>query len=277
MTIINECPIGCQGTLGSSDFMLPEGPLRRCNQCGQLVTVCDRESYGSRFQPFDEDHPIDRNPHVHLKRLARVQKYAPNGIHGQKAILDIGCNIGTFLGLAIEAGYRAIGVEPDPKAAQEAVGSGLDVRCGYLEDLNFPEEAFDLITLFEVIEHLEKPAALLQECHRILRTSGKMFITTGNTSSWSVRRRKEEWDYFDLKLGHISFFNPLSMGILARSGGFEVQKIETRSVSLQDKESASWLKYRLTKIAAEAMSLPARLLNRGHDMFVVLRKQAQDE
>lgn len=272
MQIIHECPIGCHGTLGPSDFILPEGPLRRCNQCGQLVSACNGENYERRFQPFDEDHPIDRNPHVHSKRLRRVQKYAPNGAPDKKTILDIGCNIGTFLRLAKAEGYRAMGVEPDPEAAQEGMASGLDIRCGYLGDLNFPDRSFDVITLFEVIEHLVKPAELLEECCRILRNSGFMFITTGNTASWTVRWRKQEWDYFDLKLGHLSFFNPLSMGILARRAGFEVVKIETSSLSLRDKESASWMQYGVAKIAEEALSLPARLLNRGHDMFVVLKK-----
>ena len=272
MAIITECPVGCIGSLEPNNIFLPEGQLRQCPQCGQVLSSCDPESYGRRFQPFDENHPIDRNPHVHAKRLRRVQKYAPNGVSEKKTILDIGCNIGTFLGLAKAVGYRTMGVEPDAKAAQEGIGLGLDIRCGYLRDLKFADSSCDIVTLFEVIEHLDKPIGLLEECHRILKEGGFMFITTGNTSSWTVGWRKQNWDYFDLKLGHISFFNPLSMRILARKTGFDVVKIETRSVSLRDKESASWAEFRAAKLAAEALSLPARLLNRGHDMLVVLKK-----
>jgi 2-polyprenyl-3-methyl-5-hydroxy-6-metoxy-1,4-benzoquinol methylase len=272
MPIINECPVGCIGSLVASNIILPEGPLLQCKRCGQIVSSCDNEDYRSRFQPFDENHPIDRNPHVHAKRLKRVQKYAPNGFPQKKTILDIGCNIGTFLGLAKAAGYLTLGVEPDTKAVQEGTGSGLDIRCGYLHDLMLPDSSYDIITLFEVIEHLDKPIELLGECHRILKKEGVLFITTGNTSSWTVKWRKQNWDYFDLKLGHISFFNPLSMTVLARHTDFEAVKIETRSVSLRDKASASRVEYRIAKIAAEALSLPARLLGSGHDMFVVLKK-----
>jgi len=272
MPIINSCPIGCDGSLVPSPLLLPEGPLFKCSQCGQFVSSCDNESYKRRFQPFDENHPIDHNPHVHAKRLRQVQKYASNGGSEKKTILDIGCNIGTFLGLAKAAGYLTLGVEPDTKAVQEGTGSGLDIRCGYLHDLKFADSSLDIVTLFEVIEHLDKPIGLLAECHRILKRTGFMFITTGNTSSWTVGWRGQHWDYFDLKLGHISFFNPLSMRMLARKAGFDVVKIETRSISLRDKESASWIEYRVAKLATEALSLPARLMKRGHDMLAVLRK-----
>jgi len=272
MAIINECPVGCDGALVSGPFVLREGPLLKCNRCGQFVNSCDHETYRRRFQPFDKDHPIDRNPHVHAKRLRKVQTYAPNGFSEKKTILDIGCNIGTFLGLAKAAGYCTLGVEPDAKAVQEGIGSGLDIRCGYLHDLKLGDSTFDIITLFEVIEHLDKPQWLLAECHRILKKAGFMFITTGNTSSWTVKWRKQDWDYFGLKLGHISFFNTGSITVLARNTGFEVVNIATKSVSLRDRRGCSRVEYRIAKIAAEILSLPARLLNRGHDMFVVLKK-----
>lgn len=272
MAIINECPIGCIEALGESNIVLPEGPLLKCNKCGQIVSSCDDENYWRRFQPFDENHPIDRNPHAHAKRLRRVQKYAPNRLSEKRKILDIGCNIGTFLGLAGAAGYLPIGVEPDSEAAGEGIRSGLDIRCGYLHDLKFADSSYDIITLFEVIEHLDKPVELLGECYRILKREGFMFITTGNTSSWSAKLLKEKWDYFQLKLGHISFFNSVSMRILARNTGFEVVKIETKSVSLRGRGGSGRAEYRAAKIVAGALSLPARLLCRGHDMFVVLKK-----
>jgi SAM-dependent methyltransferase len=271
MRIIEKCPVGCDSTLESSDILLPEGALLRCPSCGQLVSPCDAETYKRRFQPFGADNPIDKNPSVHRKRLKKIQKvvrFPPE----ETCLLDIGCNVGTFLQLAKKQGYLSTGVEPDAKAVEAGLKSGLDIRCGYLHEINLGDGLYDIVTLFEVVEHLEDPSGLLKECHRILKPGGFLCMTTGNTRSWTVKFLKGKWDYFDLKLGHISFFNPSSVGTVAKRMGFEVVKIETRSVSLEKRNGTSRIKYRMAKIVAEVLGLPARLLSKGQDMFVAMRK-----
>jgi len=97
-------------------------------------------------------------------------------------------------------------------------------------------------------------------------------MTTGNARSWTVKFLKGKWDYFDLKLGHISFFNPTSLNRVAKGTGFRVVKIGTKGVSLQEKEGASRIQYRMAKILAEVLGLPAGWLNKGQDMFVAMKK-----
>ena len=271
MPTIEKCPVGCGSTLEPSDLLLPEGALLRCTQCGQLVSACDAETYQRRFQPFGEDNPIDRNPSVHRKRLRKVQRHVHLQPRGTR-LLDIGCNIGTFLQVAKERGYSVLGVEPDPGAVEAGLRAGLDIRCGYLHEVNLGDAQYDIVTLFEVLEHLEDPAGLLKECRRILKPGGFLCMTTGNSRSWTARFMKGKWDYFDLKLGHISFFNPSSVSLMAERTGFEVVKIETKSVGLQRKEETSRVKYRMSKMVAEVLGLAAGRLNRGQNMFVTLRK-----
>jgi len=256
------------------DIQLPEGSLLKCVKCGQLVTSSDMETYHRRFQPFDESNPIDRNPRVHVKRLRRMRRHM-NRSPDETRLLDVGSNIGTFLNQARFQGYEVTGVDPDVNAVQTAAASGLNVKCGYLHEMHFADGHFDIITLFEVIEHLKDPIGLLRECNRILKLSGLLFITTGNTESWTVRFLKEDWDYFDLKLGHISFFSPSSMRMLAERTGFKVTKMETRSVSVQKRFCGSKLERNGRKVVGEILNLPARMLNRGHDMFVVLKKKTR--
>jgi hypothetical protein len=97
-------------------------------------------------------------------------------------------------------------------------------------------------------------------------------MTTGNARSWTARLLKGKWDYFDLKVGHISFFNPSSVSTVAGRTGFKIVKIVTRSVSLKKREGSSGIKYRMAKIVAEVLGLPAGLLNKGQEMFVVMTK-----
>ncbi|MEJ2726126.1 MAG: methyltransferase domain-containing protein [Deltaproteobacteria bacterium] len=215
LSVIDGCPLNCDCELEPMDIHLPEGFLLRCIKCGQWVTSSDVETYHKRFRPFDESNPIDPNPGVHLKRLRRMKRHM-SLFPGETRLLDVGCNIGTFLNQASLQGYRVTGVEPDEKAVQTAIESGLNVKCGYLHEVHFAARHFDIITLFEVIEHLKDPIGLLKECNRILKFSGVLFITTGNAESWTVRILKGDWDYFDLRLGHISFFCPSSIGEKAR-------------------------------------------------------------
>jgi len=209
---------------------------------------------------------------VHLKRLKKVKRYT-NLPPGVARLLDVGCNIGTFLQHAKTLGFQAMGVEPDREAAEVGAESGLDIKCGYLQGMNFAEGSFQIITLFEVIEHLTEPIALMRECRRILEPSGRMFITTGNTRSWTVRFVQEKWDYFALRLGHISFFNPASMVRLAEKAGFEVVRIETRSFTAQNGLSPSNLERFAKKMLGEALNWPAKMCQRGHDIFAVLKKK----
>ena len=271
MRIIEKCPVGCDSTLESSDILLSEGVLRRCTSCGQLVNPCDAETYKRRFQPFGADNPIDKNPSVHRKRLKKIQKY----VHfppEETRLLDIGCNLGTFLQLAKEQGYLITGVEPDANAVEAGLRSGLDIRCGYLHEINLGDARYDIVTLFEVVEHLEDPTGLLKECHRILKPGGFLCMTTGNARSWTVKFLKGRWDYFDLKFGHISFFNPSSIRTIARNTRFDTIRVQTKSVCLRERNISTPVRYRIAKIAAEILNVPGSILNRGHDMFIVLRK-----
>ena len=102
-----------------------------------------------------------------------------------------------------------------------------------------------------------------------------MFLTTGNTASWTVGFLGERWDYFNMRdggQGHISFFNPASISRIAMNVGFEVKAIESRRVKTVLKGKTRGVKYALGKLAQELLSAPAKLLNKGHDMMAVLRK-----
>jgi 2-polyprenyl-3-methyl-5-hydroxy-6-metoxy-1,4-benzoquinol methylase len=171
-----------------------------------------------------------------------------------------------FLEIAKEGGYLATGVEPAEIATETAHSKGLDVRCGFLEDQHFSECYYDVITLFEVIEHLKNPVPLLRECHRILKPGGLMFISTGNAASWTVRFLKKNWDYFDIHKGHISFFNPLSLKKIVHSAGFKVVNFETRSVKIYSKKNI------YTKLISEILNLPVKIFKKGHDLLFIVKK-----
>jgi 2-polyprenyl-3-methyl-5-hydroxy-6-metoxy-1,4-benzoquinol methylase len=277
------CPCCGNSNLQESNVNAAEGNLLICNRCQQLISQCTKEKYATTMRQFDQEgvtlpkgRSIQRALKVHGKRLALIRKhcnYLP--AHAIK-LLDVGCSSGSFLLSAKSFGFmQAEGVEPAAKAVATAKSLGLKVSSGYLEDINFSDNSFDAITLFEVIEHLENPNQLLTECCRILKPEGILMIGTGNTSSWTVRAMQGRWEYFDMERhgGHISFFNPSSIAKIACTNKFQVAEIKTRCVQFYNKaDRVNIVVKKITKLFTELLNIPAQIFGKGHDMLAVLRK-----
>jgi 2-polyprenyl-3-methyl-5-hydroxy-6-metoxy-1,4-benzoquinol methylase len=276
---IENCPVGCAASFEATAILLPEGALLRCTECGQLVSQITEADYRRSMQAFDSTafnlpnaHESQRRNAYARRRLARACRLLADA-PAQPRLLDVGCSRGDFVAAAAQLGFAAEGVEPAPHIAEAARAAGRTVHTGLLEAQKFPAAQFDVVSLFEVIEHLRAPLPLLEECRRILRPGGVLLISTGNTASWTVRAMKARWDYFQIEkdAGHVSFFNPRSMALLAERAGLEVAALSTGRVRFAEKTDLPGWAYAAAKLAAEALSLPARLLGRGHDMLVYLR------
>lgn len=279
-TYVSECPIGCASQLTATQIVLPEGALRRCPGCGQLVSQVTAARYWETMEQFDRadfNQPtagaLARRRSVFHRRLGAIA--ALLGKEPSEArLLDVGCSRGHFVEAAAQSGFRAEGVEPAPRLAAAAREAGLNVHTGLLEEQDFPAQSFDAVTLFEVLEHLKDPRSVLSECRRILRPGGILLLSTGNADSWTASVMGARWDYFQIALdgGHISFFNPSSIRRLAEACGFAVARIETSRVKFYEKgEVAAWC-YGITKFVAELLNYPARVFRKGHDLLAYLRR-----
>jgi 2-polyprenyl-3-methyl-5-hydroxy-6-metoxy-1,4-benzoquinol methylase len=276
---IADCPIGCGASLLPTSLLLPEGPLRACAECGQLVSSVNEAGYWESMREFDTSvgtNPVEGAAGRRDKRAGKILASIRNVLgdrDGRISLLDVGCSSGVFMAAARARGVDAQGVEPAQKAAKTAQEAGFEVFCGTLEQAEFPAGSFDAVTILEVIEHLRDPVSLLQECLRVLKPGGVLAIGTGNTGSLTVRVLGTEWDYLQIARhgGHISFFNPQSMRLLAQRTGFEIERIRTRRVSFVADDSGGRLRYRLLKTAGEVMSAFVAMTEQGHDMLALLR------
>jgi SAM-dependent methyltransferase len=190
-------------------------------------------------------------------------------------MLDVGCSSGSLLRVASGMGLQVAGAEPALAAAQAAKDAGFDVFAGYLQDARYPDASFDVITLFEIVEHLSDPTALVKECCRILRPGGVLAVNTPNAHSWTARYMKGRWEGFSLVDlgGHASFFSPTSIRTLADLCGLRVCRIETRNVRFYESGQCERITYRIAKILAQLLALPARIFGQGHDLLVFMRKE----
>jgi 2-polyprenyl-3-methyl-5-hydroxy-6-metoxy-1,4-benzoquinol methylase len=95
-----------------------------------------------------------------------------------RRLLEIGSGYGSFLEAAATAGWDAEGVEISRYACDVARGRGCQVYCGQLEAAPVAESAFDVIVMWDVIEHLTSPLEVLSRVARLLRPGGAVFIRT---------------------------------------------------------------------------------------------------
>ena len=279
--LITSCPVGCGTQLVETDIVLAEGPLLRCSVCGQLMSSCTHEQYERALKKWDtsngtipETQSAARFQQVTERRLRCALRLLGRMPPRPFRLLDVGCSSGALLAVAAKLGFSPSGVEIASKAAETARHAGFEVFCGLLHEAHFTDEAFHVITAFELIEHLRDPLLLLTECYRILRPRGVLIINTPNAASWTAGAMRERWDGFSLSSmgGHVSFFSPRSLVHLAGQCGFRVERLETRRVRFVESHQASPVIYRTLKVLAEVCSIPASLMDKGHDMLAFLRK-----
>lgn len=128
------------------------------------------------------------------KRLRAIEKHQQGG-----ELLDVGAGSGAFVEeVGRSEGWTAIGVEANDAVATSARRRGLDMRSGTLEAQRFPAARFDVVTMWDVLEHLHDPLATLQEIHRILRPRGLVVASTPNLDSWDRRLFGQYWIGYEL-------------------------------------------------------------------------------
>jgi 2-polyprenyl-3-methyl-5-hydroxy-6-metoxy-1,4-benzoquinol methylase len=151
----------------------------------------------------------------HLHPLEKITGQA----HGRK-LLDVGCYIGVFLEIAAKHGWEAWGIEPSQWAAEQAKKLGLNVIHGTLSAANLPEASFDVVTLWDVIEHLSDPMAEICRAHRVLKPGGLVVIHTMDIDSLFARVMGPRWPW--LMEMHIYYFSQRTMAAMLRKAGFQV-------------------------------------------------------
>lgn len=135
-------------------------------------------------------------------------------------LLEVGCGSGEFLTRMKRRGWTVQGIDIDPGATEYCQQQGLDVECGSLENIGYPPDHFDAITMNHVIEHLFDPIATLKECHRILKPGGQLVLVTPNSRSHAHEHFGPAWRGLEPPR-HIHIFSPDTLRTMARTVGFK--------------------------------------------------------
>jgi len=92
------------------------------------------------------------------------------------AMLDIGCSYGWFMEEAKKKGIIPYGVDPQPEKAGRAIDKGLDVKIGYFPADVEPSRKYDIISLNDVLEHLEDADGAIKNSGEFLNSEGRLVI-----------------------------------------------------------------------------------------------------
>src|SRR5262245_11096160 len=174
------------------------------------------EGHSSRIEYYLRAEPADRRTFGEI--LDQAARRFPAGGH----LLDVGPNVGTALALAAARGWSARGVEINQEAARYCRERlGLDVVAGTLEAAELPDEHFDLVLMFDVIEHLLDPLASLSRVRRLLRREGMVMVSTPDIARLSARVLQVKPEE------HLFYFTPATMRTLLERAGFRVETVES--------------------------------------------------
>lgn len=145
-------------------------------------------------------------------------------------VLEIGCGPGLMLGAFRRRGWRAMGIERNEEVAAEARRSqGVEVVTTPVEGLP-PDARFDLIVMFNVLEHIAEPVLLLRQCARRLNPGGRVLINVPNFASWQARFAGRNWFHLDVPR-HLTHFTPQTLSMTLERAGLRL--ITTGYVSLE--------------------------------------------
>lgn len=198
----------------------------RCVRCG-LIYVSPRPTQAGGAGIYrrlrDERYASLREERVeHFEHdLAELEQFGPRG-----PVLDVGCGSGYFLDAARRRGWDpAQGVELNSWMVELGHEAGLDIAGGQLRDQNYPEGFFQLVSFWDVIEHMNDPLAELAEARRILRPGGLLVLLVPDAASFWARILGERW-WAVIRM-HLFYFTGETVTRMLEQCGFRVERVGT--------------------------------------------------
>tara|TARA_B100001123_G_scaffold357082_1_gene411085 strand:- start:688 stop:1443 length:756 start_codon:yes stop_codon:yes gene_type:complete len=218
------CPV-CGNDEFEELFSKHDEIFASCNVC-TFILINPPPNLETITATYDADYSQTyiRKADKKLKRcsgwVARVQRrFVTSG-----RWLDVGCSAGFVVRAAADRGFEAHGVEVESAAIQygREVLQLENLRCGFLEDQGYPDSYFDVISLYDVIEHVPNLNRLITEVGRILTPGGVVEIRTPNVDHWSTPRDLSTWK--EIKPSeHLYYFSFPTLRTLLENHGFNVR------------------------------------------------------
>ena len=217
--------------------------LVQCRQCGlyyssprpdaDMLKACYTSVEDAVYQ-----EEMDGRVKTFQRNLKNISRYKRGG-----ALLDVGCSMGVFLAEAKKAGWDAMGVEPSAWCVQQGRRLlNIDARQGTDDDLKSLGREFDVVTLWDVLEHVDDPLKTLKNCKDVLADDGILVFSTVDIGSVYAKFLGKKWPWL-MKM-HIYYFNRKSIRKYLDKAGLELLEIRVYKHTV----SLNYLLYKLNSI-----------------------------
>ncbi len=225
------CPV-CRNVEFVSYLKVNDFNLIRCKKCKLGIThpfPSTEQSLQANLETYNSEQriqlyltKIDYFKKRYRKYLQNIRNYKPQG-----KLLDVGCNIGLFLVTAKEEGFEATGIELNKECADYGVKNfELDIVNDYLENRGFQDGTFDIVTMFDVLEHIPDMRNALGEVRRVLKKDGLLVVQLPNLDSIMARITGSNWVWLTTP-DHLYHFNPKNLSEFLLSNGFRIKYLRT--------------------------------------------------
>jgi 2-polyprenyl-3-methyl-5-hydroxy-6-metoxy-1,4-benzoquinol methylase len=216
---------GATATVAMHDF--PQASIDSCSSCG-FVQIRDLPSQNALRAIYTQNY-FDHTKYEgdwasQREKLRRLSLLRQAGVPHQGGVLDAGCATGDFIVSALKH-YQMWGLDVSQfaiESARERLPEMAErLLAGLLEDQDLPTEYFDAVVLWDVIEHLCDPVAVVSQLTNIIKPGGSLLISTPNIGSWMARISGKRWPFMTPP-EHVSFFNRRSLQKLFESCGLRL-------------------------------------------------------
>jgi len=256
----------------------------RCLKCGSIFVggVEINDQYYKKYYPVDYyDESTSGKKLINLAlgfldkfSLKRKQKFILKNVKSKDKklkILDVGCGGGNFLSGLDSSLFEKYGVEINKKGYKRCLEKGFKVYNQELTDIDFQDKKFDIVTLWHVLEHIEKPMGLLNGINHILKNNGVLILDTPNTNSLGFKYGRENWFHLDSPR-HLILYNRKSINWLLKKNKFKI--IEVKNEFYDYPFDLFWsIKKSIFRFVIYPFYPTFKLLSREHLTFVCKKNE----
>lgn len=222
------------GSTHSQPFCPSNGRgLVQCTGCG-LVYVGERPSVDHLYDLYDASYFRNENSgevgytdyaqdegnirRTFTRRFAHIERFVQPG-----RLLDVGCALGFAIDVASQRGWQVEGMDISQHAVDYVSERfGHPVHLGSLDNLELEAGAYDLVTMWDVIEHVPDPKAYVASAARLLRSGGVLELATPDVGSVPARFSGRRWIGYKLSEEHIYYFSQATLRRMLDEAGFDV-------------------------------------------------------
>jgi SAM-dependent methyltransferase len=220
----------------------------------KIPTVDELNNHYGNYPRYVQLSPITEKRYNEI--LESFEKYRTTN-----NLIDLGCSNGLFLECAAKKGWNVFGTEYDPKCIEVGKEKGITIfKSDKLPDELF-QMKFDVVTSFEVIEHINNPNEEMEFINRLLRSGGVAYITTPNFNSISRFYLRNNWNVIEYP-EHLTYYTARTLnGLLVKHGYEKISMLTTgiaisrmrkslgkvEPISLEEKSSDEKLRERIER------------------------------